>query len=125
MNATLEQQKEKTILWLSRHQATETQIQELQQIFNTKINIIQIGITINDAKEIVDLIGKYKCNEIVAVLPIHILARLVEYGIKPIHAVMKRIIHTDGGVTFEHDYFERVKKIDVISQKLTPREVIQ
>lgn len=100
------------ILWLSRHSPEDDQIAELKEIFG-KIEIIQKSETVNDAYEVRGIMEKARAKEIVAVLPLSILAGLLRIGIQPIRAVMKREVISDEEVNFHHDFFERVIKIEV------------
>jgi len=124
------EKKEKTrVLWLSRHAPTEEQCLDLEATLGP-VEIIQHTESVRDAEEVIFLMAEHKCNEIVAVLPLNILADLVKRGIKPIRAVMERKVIrkglSDGEETLEAEfkfkYFERVLKVEVETERLGGRE---
>lgn len=105
------------ILWLSRHAPTHEQLQELQQVFGP-VDVIQESVTISRAEEVQDLMVQHGTSELVAVLPVHLLAELTRLGIRPIRAVMERQLHDDGSVNFVHRFFERVERVEIVTSPL-------
>ena len=81
-----ENEKMKKILWISRHEMTIEQLDDLKRIYG-EISITKVDKTIADVKEI----EKYKDYDVIAVvLPINIIAELVSkklnvclIGVKP------------------------------------------
>lgn len=106
------------ILWVSRHAPTQPQVDELQQVFGPDVEVIQESITIGKASEVKDLMERYNAAEVVAVLPVHLLAELTRLGIRPIRAVMERQLHNDGSVDFIHQRFERVERVEIVTSPL-------
>jgi len=120
----------KRVLWLSRHAPTEEQCLDLEATLGP-VEIIQHTESVRDAEEVIFLMAEHRCDEVVAVLPLNILADLVKKGIKPIRAVMerrivKRGLSDDGEETLEAEfkfkYFERVLKVEVETERLGGRE---
>lgn len=107
----------KRILWLSRHEPEQKQIKELQDIFGY-IEIVQIKTTVENADEVIKYMEEHGCSEVVAVLPLNIIAQLTAKGIKPIRAVMEREVLPNGDVKFKHQHFERILKVEVVSVPL-------
>ena len=112
--------EEQTIVWFSRHPATEKQREELREKGFT--NIIRVNATAesgSDAWEkcVAAVDGKTP-DAIMAVLPIPLLSELLRVaGDTPvIRAVMNRTVHEDGSATFTHDHFERVLKVKVVTE---------
>jgi len=105
------------VLWISRHAPTDQQIQELQQVFGP-VDVIQESVTIGKATEVKDLMERHAATEVVAVLPVNLLADLTRLGIRPIRAVMERQLHDDGSVDFVHQRFERVERVEIVTSPL-------
>ena len=78
------------ILWLSRHKPLPKQIQVLNQKFNNP-KIIQYTDTVKNADHVIQLIHKFKADEIVTVLPLTVIMHLVQRGIKPLWAEMEAL----------------------------------
>lgn len=76
--------------------------------------------SINDADEVVSLMKRFDCGDIVAVLPLPLMAELTSKGIAPLRAVMGRVVNKRGKTDFSHYHFERVLKVDVTTQEAKP-----
>ena len=107
----------KRVLWLSRHAPTKGQTEELKRILGA-CEIIQVSKTVNNGKEVKDLMRENQCDELVAVLPLNILQQVISQGIQPIRAVMQREVRDDGSVEFYFQHFERVLEVMVKTKKL-------
>ena len=105
------------ILWLSRHEPQPVQVEELEKIFGT-VDIIQVSTVINKVDEIIQIMKENNADEIVVVLPLNLISELLRQGVKPLRAVMERILKEDGDVEFRHSHFERIMKIEIITEKL-------
>jgi len=105
------------VLWLSRHEPQEEQIKELEKVFGG-IEIVQVSKTVSGAMEVLKLMQENETDELVAVLPISLIAELTEKGVHPLRAVMKRELNEEGEAIFTHEYFERVMRVDIISHPL-------
>lgn len=112
------------VLRITRHAASEEQLAELKRIYGD-IEVIQISENV-DANRVRALVAEHKPQVLEAVLPMNIVAELTS-GREPlpcplIRAVMKRRF-TDEAKTnavFDFDHFERVIKVEVVSEPLTP-----
>lgn len=107
----------KRVLWLSRHAPTKEQVKELEKILGI-CEIIQVSKTVNNGKEVKQLMAENKCKELVAVLPLNILQQVISQGIQPIRAVMQRELKENGEAKFYFQHFERVLEITVKTKKL-------
>jgi len=111
------------ILWISRHPIRDEQIEEIHTLFTEGggVAVTQVSRTFRGADEIVTLAEEMEADEIVAVLPLNIIAQLTQTRYKPIRAVMHRHVdETTGKVTFMHSHFERVERVDVVTMPLRP-----
>jgi len=109
--------RKRRVLWLSRHEPQEKQIKELEKVFGG-IEIVQVSKTVSGAMEVLKLMQENETDELVAVLPIGLIAELTEKGVHPLRAVMKRELNEEGEAIFTHEYFERVMRVDIISHPL-------
>ena len=105
------------LLWLSRHDPFLDQIEELNDIFGEDIDIVVHRYPVKTGAEVVQIMKRTKADEVCAVLPINLIEEVVALGIQPIRAQMERILSADG-VIFVHDYFYRIKKLDIIREIL-------
>jgi len=109
--------RKRRVLWLARHEPQEEQIKELEKVFGG-IEIVQVSKTVSGAMEVLKLMQENETDELVAVLPIGLIAELTEKGVHPLRAVMKRELNEEGEAIFTHEYFERVMRVDIISHPL-------
>ena len=72
----------KKILWVSRHQMTEEQLDDLKRIYG-EFELVKFDQTVSNVKEIIEA-GK-NCDILAVVLPPALLADLV------IHVTMKNL----------------------------------
>jgi hypothetical protein len=128
-SSNCEETTDTKVLWLSRHGITPTQQIELIEAFGP-VEIVNHADTVSSASEVVELAKD--CDHIMAVLPPHLLAELVNLlrntGKKVFRAKMRReevgtkINPATGAEEKDfamfHDYFEVVEKIEVVTSKL-------
>ena len=114
---TKKENKVVRVLWLSRHAATEEQRKELERIFGT-VHIIFRSETVPNGKRVVEIMDEQDIDELVAVLPVNILAELLRLGIQPIRAVMERELLDDGNAVFHFKHFERLREVKIETEKL-------
>ena len=105
------------ILWLSRHEPTKKQMAELKKIFGDKIEVCQITTTIRSGEEVLALMKKNLCQEVVAVLPVGLLEQVTALGVKPIRAVMDRRFKNDKS-QFIFSHFERIEHVEMTTNKI-------
>lgn len=115
------------VMWQSRHAPTREQLDALSKKLATdgqKIVIDQITDTFSSGKGIVDHFEKTGADEMVVVLPIHILAELIQdlrqrqLAIHPIRAVMTRSLNAAQEAEFSFDHFERVLDVQIVCEPL-------
>ena len=105
------------MLWLSRHEPQEEQVEELERVFG-EIEIVQVSKTVSGAIDVLSLMQEHSADELVAVLPIGLMAELTERGVHPIRAVMSREVNDKGEAIFKHDHFERLMRVSFLSHPL-------
>jgi hypothetical protein len=108
----------RNVLWLSRHEPTEPQIKELKRILGN-VNINHISATVKDVDDVLSLMREHHIDELVAVLPLSLIADLTRKGVQPLRAVMHRQLLESGDVKFTFDYFERIERgVEIVSTPL-------
>lgn len=115
----------KKILWLSRHDMSAKQYEELETAFG-EITVIQHRNEVKNADEILS-IGE-GCDVYAVILPPRILQELFQKSkfqksnVRIIRPVMNRgIIETTRcgpQVTLTHDYWERIVEMNIVTEKL-------
>ena len=118
----------KKILWLSRHVMTEDQVIGLKRIYGD-VEINHISSQVTTAQEAVEL-GK-ECDVLAVVLPMLILSDLVnpKTNSKPVlRARSKRVAigkelnlannQMEQKYMFQHDGWEKIIKIEVVTELL-------
>lgn len=121
---------EKTrILWVSRHTMTQEQEADLKRIYGANI-VKQYAESITSAKQVVELGAD--CDVLAVVLPPAFLADLTNPRIntKPVIRAIANRVATGRTVTnpatgaeepemkFEHAGWERVVKVEIVTEKL-------
>ena len=109
--------KKKKVLWLSRHKPSALQQKVLEEKIG-EVDIFPLTANVRDASEVHELMAAGGFEEIVAVLPINILADLTERGIYPIKAVMNRHQNITGETRFKFSHYERIKKVVIENENL-------
>lgn len=108
----------KKILWISRHEMTPQQEQDLSRIVNDEFEFIILNKTI----KIIDEIAPYieKVNLITAVLPTLLLSELVKLAkdIPVLQSVSERVESIDETTntkkfTFVHSHWQQIVKMDI------------
>jgi len=98
-------------------------MQELKEVFGNDVKLIKHHQKVRSGHEVIELMKKNDCSEVMAGLPLSMVQELVDQGIQPIRAIMERKIHSEGGrVTFSHKHFERIEDIHISTVKLLKRE---
>lgn len=80
-----------------------------------EMGVVQVKKTHANIQEILDLAEKHHADEIVAVLPLNLIAQLCQTRYKPIRPVMR---HGNDPQYPTHDHFERILSVDVVSVML-------
>lgn len=118
----------KKILWLSKHDLTNDQIEDLKKIYGN-IEITKVDMTVNDGKTVVEIGRNF--DILAVVLPIHIQEQLLKLTNKPVISCKNDRIptgnKTDNGETeykFKHNHWFQIKSIEIQTKKLTSSEDI-
>lgn len=113
----------KKILWISKHPPLLKQIQELNRRFGT-VEIIQYAGFVIDANHVKQLILKYQADDVVTILPLTMIQKLCELGIKPIYPKIRQVSsdpcdYTDkSGRKYVFEKFVRVLNVKMITEDL-------
>lgn len=79
----------KNFLWLSQHRPLPKQLAELQRLFG-EVEVRQDVNPFSNAEEILRRFKEGGYNEIVAVAPLSVIAKLCELGLRPLWAEMEQ-----------------------------------
>lgn len=123
----------KKILWVSRHQMTEEQLDDLKRVYG-EFELVKFDQTVSNVKEIIEA-GK-NCDILAVVLPPALLADLVNprNNEKPVIRAIASRVETGNKILnpatgqkeleyrFVHVAWERVLKIEIITEKLQFRK---
>ena len=106
----------KKILWLSRHQMTEEQINELMKIYGDII-VLQDSKQINNVEELLQDIESM--DVLAVVLPIEMVGELLKITDKPIiYAENKRVFDENGKVAFSFGGWRQYVRVDIETKAL-------
>jgi len=122
------------ILWLSRHKPLKSEIDELSRIFGD-IHVIQYPNKVENAEHVLNLIEYFGADEVVAVLPLTIVKKISEKGVKPLRAEMSLLhvcktkpcpeydpnrdwIEPKTRRHFRFTHFVRIHQVKIISERL-------
>lgn len=107
----------KKILWFSRHNLTNDQKEDLQNLFGD-IEILQVNKTISHAIELKNEIDQY--DVIAVVLPIGLQAELLSIcKDKPVLICKSHRLEINGKFEFLHAGWEQLKKIELVKETLS------
>ena len=115
------------MLRLTRHAAGEAQVASAKRIWGADLEIDQVSETLPaDGREAVarfdSLAGGYDVVE--AVLPINLIEAVLKFsefaknGGTVVRAITERIQHDAETVTFEFAYYERILKVETVTERL-------
>ena len=105
------------VYWLSQYKPLESQLKELRRLFDS-LELIEDKNPFDDVGRIAERYAKSGALDIVAVVPLSVLAKLYERGIKPLIPRMRRCREEEAEVRKRgHFYkfvcFVRLKNIDM------------
>lgn len=115
------------ILWLSRHELNERQLEDLKRIYGTT-EIKNVSMMVKSAEDVIEA-GK-DCDILAVVLPPQVIAELIKKTDKPVIRAInnrvptgKKVINPRNGneedeYVFQHGGWERVIKVEVVTEKL-------
>lgn len=109
------------ILRLTRHAIVLEQLSELQRIYGSDAEIVEVSETVPNAARVVELITEHSANVVEAVLPLPLMADLLKViGNAPvIRAITRREFDAAGQKsTFVFNHYERIVRIEVVTERL-------
>lgn len=110
------------ILRLTRHEASSEQLAELRRVYGADSEIIQIFETVPNAQRVREMVGEAQADVLEAVLPMTLIAELTDprSGVKfpVIRAITRRELIADGSAIFHFDHYEKVVKVEVVTERL-------
>lgn len=112
----------KKILWMSQHRPLPSQISALKQIFG-EIEVVQDPRPFSSAEDIVGRFRKGGYDDIVVVAPLSVIAKLVEFGVKPLWAQMDQVPPDQAEVSakgrgYRFNRFRRIKELNLVFEEL-------
>lgn len=113
----------KKILWLSQHQPLPRQEAELSRLFG-EVELCQDISPFQNAEEIIQRVRQGGYDDVVAVAPLSVLARLCELGLKPLWAEMKQVrSRGEADLSYRSRFYRFVKFRRIKAVKLEFTEV--
>lgn len=107
----------KKVLWISRHEMTNEQKQDLIRILEDEIELVVLNKTLNSVKEITPYLEQISCACVV--LPTILLSELTKIAKDiPIYQSVSKRLEVIDEVTntkkfnFVHDYWQHIIKLD-------------
>lgn len=120
----------KKILWLSKHRPLDSQREELKALYGQDCQIVIDQEPFRSVEDIIDRIEKAKADDIVLMAPLTMCRKLLELGIQPLYAEMRRTLlsraevvkHRRDGSSpgYEFVKFLRLTNIEVNYEDVTP-----
>ena len=115
------------VVRLTRHAASDTQLKELQRIFGDDIKVEQISESLpTDTREAVKRFDEIAdgTDVVELVLPINLIEAILKFsdfsknGGTLIRAITERSMDDEGNVTFSFSYYEKIIKVETITERL-------
>lgn len=120
----------KKILWLSKHRPLDSQQEELKALYGQDCQIVIDQEPFRSVEDIIDRIERIKADDIVLMAPLTMCRKLLELGIQPLYAEMRRTLlsraevvktRRDGSTPgYEFVKFLRLTNIEVNYEDVTP-----
>lgn len=120
----------KKILWLSKHRPLDSQQEELKALYGQDCQIIIDQEPFRSVEDIIDRIERIKADDIVLMAPLTMCRKLLELGIQPLYAEMRRTLlsraevvktRRDGSTPgYEFVKFLRLTNIEVNYEDVIP-----
>ena len=107
----------KNVLWISRHVLSQEQRAGLERLYGARIELIWWKENVEDLAALAPAVAK--ADVIAAVLPLHLLSRLVAMADgKPVLVDLARrtLLSTDGpeaAARFAHGGWQRIRRLEV------------
>lgn len=113
----------KILLWFSRHQILDSEYAELNRFYKN-FDIVKYHQIVNNSDDILSIMKNFRADEIIVVVEPTMYKDLIDKGVKPIKAVMKRVC-ANGRYVKEFAYFVRVEEFDyvILRPKVRPKDL--
>jgi len=113
------------VYWLSKHKPLKSQLRELNRLFDSA-EVVYDENPFDDIRKIIKRFTESGAVDMVAIVPLSVLVRLNEEGIKPLIPRMRRCTEQEaeirkGGVFYRFVRFARLKDIRVEVEDLCVR----
>ena len=108
------------VLRISRHEPTPEQLAELKRLYGDDVVIHHVSTVINNEEHLRELVRMFEPNVIEAVLPLWLLALLLN-NVAEGRPVVRPIFHrvSSGGVAeSKFTHYMQIVKLDVVTRKL-------
>lgn len=115
------------ILRITRHEATQEQVKQLERIFGEGVEIVGVSETLstNPREAVTRFDSLAESFDIVeAVLPVQLMSAVLKFsgfarrGGRLIRAHMNRELQDDGSTTYTFSHYEEVLKVEVVTKEL-------
>lgn len=108
----------KRILWVSRHEPLESQIRELQKIYNDEVRIEKMD-SFKDVSHIVREFQRGGYDDILIVAPLSVIQEVARRGVKPLWAEMEQVSPEEAeteasGRYYRFKEFRRIEEVKII-----------
>lgn len=117
------------VLRLTRHPMDDRQKAELQRVCGlllgcepAQVEAVEIAETVPDVERVKAIIAEHGAHVLEAVLPLPLMAQCVDtrngVGIPVLRAITIRKLESDGTATFDFSHYERIVKVEVVTERL-------
>jgi len=110
------------ILWLSRHEMSQTQLADLKRIYG-EVEVKKVDMTVSHATQITE--AGNDCDIFAIVLPINIQEQLLRLTNKPIISCKNNRVPTGNKTStceieykFEFDHWFQIHEVKIVTEKL-------
>lgn len=117
----------KKVVRITRHEAEEAQISELQRIYGTEVEVVTINESMpTNSREFTVRFDELAADAIAveAVLPLNLMEAALKFtqfcksNGQIIRSVMNREVDDEGNAIFTFDHYERVMKVEIVTEAL-------
>lgn len=110
------------LLRLTRHPAVPEQLTELRRIYGEGVEVVEHSETVPNVERVKEILTERAVDVLEAVLPLPLMAQCVDprngVGIPVIRAITVRELQPDGTATFRFSHYEKIMKVEVVTERL-------
>ena len=117
----------KKIVWFSRHEPVQKQIDELKRLFGPDVEVVQDPDPFSSADDVVRRFRRLGGDEMVIVAPMSVIDQITRRGIRPLFAEMVLVNGDEdeydviaNGRKYRFDRFVRIMRIEIVKEELRP-----